>query len=232
MNNNQLKELIKNKYENGEGLTKLCKKYELSINTVNSWKKREGWKKKEGCTPPKKNKKNAPKDKTGAIKKELEIHRDYLEGMSKEDIMRKYALAERTYYEKTKNSREIRLKKTEKYLDDIIDEVYPDLKGILKNIEITKKNLLIKTIKETAVSKLDIKKIEEYKKTYDYIQQMQSNLIQTGKMLSNFDLLNVDKQLTEEDILREKLEIEKLKQNITQEKEQVVILNDMEVDDE
>ena len=44
--NENIKLLIKNEYENGAGVTWLSKKYKVSANTINSWKKRENWKKK------------------------------------------------------------------------------------------------------------------------------------------------------------------------------------------
>ena len=47
MDKQDLRDLLRKEYENGAGITELCKKYNQSINTVKSWRKRDGWKKKK-----------------------------------------------------------------------------------------------------------------------------------------------------------------------------------------
>ena len=145
MDKQDLRELLRKEYENGAGITELCRKYNQSINTVKSWKKRDGWEKKQinaplTNAPPKK--KSAPKMKKGAIEKEIKIQQDILNGKSKQEIMSEYGISERTYYRKSKNARQLRLERTEKYLDKIVEEVYPDLETLLKNIEISKGQMI------------------------------------------------------------------------------------------
>ena len=119
MDKQDLRDLLRKEYENGAGITELCKKYNQSINTVKSWRKRDGWKKKQinaplTNAPPKK--KSAPKMKKGAIEKEIKIQQDILNGNSKQEIMSEYGISERTYSRKTKKARELRKERTEKYL--------------------------------------------------------------------------------------------------------------------
>jgi uncharacterized protein YjcR len=168
MDKQDLRELLRKEYENGAGIAELCRKYNQSINTVKSWKKRDGWKKKQinapsTNAPPKK--KSAPKMKKGAIEKEIKIQQEILNGKSKQEIMSEYGISERTYYRKSKNARQLRLERTEKYLDKIVEEVYPDLETLLKNIEISKRNIIINVLKEVKGTN-DIKKINDIKKLY------------------------------------------------------------------
>jgi len=220
--NENIKLLIKNEYENGAGVTWLSKKYKVSANTINSWKKRENWKKKVAPknNEPKKNKRT--KKITGAIEKEIKIQQDILNGKSKEEIKSEYGISERTYYRKSKNARQLRLERTEKYLDKIVEEVYPDLETLLKNIEISKRNIIINVLKEVKGTN-DIKKINDIKKAYDNLKAMGNDLIRTGKLLTSFELLEIDSQLTSEELQHEKIEVEKSKNNINNEDTKTLI---------
>lgn len=53
MKDENIKLLIKNEFENGTGVTVLSKKYKVSANTINSWKKEKNGEKsctKRKCT--------------------------------------------------------------------------------------------------------------------------------------------------------------------------------------
>lgn len=225
MDKQDLRDLLRKEYENGAGITELCRKYNQSINTVKSWRKRDGWKKKQinaplTNAPPKK--KSAPKMKKGAIEKEIKIQQEILNGKSKQEIMSEYGISERTYYRKSKNARQLRLERTEKYLDKIVEEVYPDLETLLKNIEISKRNIIINVLKEVKGTN-DIKKINDIKKAYDNLKAMGNDLIRTGKLLTSFELLEIDSQLTSEELQHEKIEVEKSKNNINNEDTKTLI---------
>lgn len=216
MDKQDLRDLLRKEYENGAGITELCRKYNQSINTVKSWKKRDGWKKKQinaplTNAPPKK--KSAPKMKKGAIEKEIKIQQDILNGKSKQEIMSEYGISERTYSRKTKNARELRKERTEKYLEKIVDEVYKgDIYKILKNTEVAKANLIIKTTNElSSKEETNIKKIQEYEKAYQTIKKMGMDLMRTGKMLTPYEILEIEQQLVNEELLQEKLDLEKKK---------------------
>ena len=228
MDKQDLRDLLRKEYENGAGITELCRKYNQSINTVKSWKKRDGWKKKQinaplTNAPPKK--KSAPKMKKGAIEKEIKIQQDILNGKSKQEIMSEYGISERTYSRKTKNARELRKERTEKYLEKIVDEVYKgDIYKILKNTEVAKANLIIKTTNElSSKEETNIKKIQEYEKAYQTIKKMGMDLMRTGKMLTPYELLEIDQQLSNEELQQEKIEVEKSKNKINDEDTKIEI---------
>ena len=227
MDKQDLRDLLRKEYENGAGITELCRKYNQSINTVKSWRKREGWKKKQinaplTNAPPKK--KSAPKMKKGAIEKEIKIQQDILNGKSKQEIMSEYGISERTYSRKTKNARELRKERTEKYLEKIVDEVYKgDIYKILKNTEVAKANLIIKTTNELSSKETNIKKIQEYEKAYQTIKKMGMDLMRTGKMLTPYELLEIDQQLSNEELQLEKIEVEKSKNKINNEDTKIEI---------
>ena len=114
------------------------------------------------------------------------------------------------------------MERTEKYLHKIVEEVYPDLETLLKNIEISKRNIIINVLKEVKGTN-DIKKINDIKKAYDNLKAMGNDLIRTGKLLTSFELLEIDSQLTSEELQHEKIEVEKSKNNINNEDTKTLI---------
>ena len=137
--------------------------------------------------------------------------------------MKKYDISEVTYYRKAKSIRQARIEKTEKYLERISESVYPDLETILENTEKAKRNLIVRSIKEIGSEETDVKKIQEYNKAFNSINQMANNIIRTGKMLTPYEMLEVDQQLANEEIQQEKIEIEKSKNKINNEDTKIEI---------
>ena len=89
------------------------------------------------------------------------------------------------------------------------------MSDMLKNIEISKRNLVIRMAKEISKDEtLDAKRLQIIDKAYITIKKMGNDLMRTGKMLTAYEVLEIDRQLAEEEISREKLEIEKSKTNI------------------
>ena len=216
MSNEDIKLLIKTEYENGTSIRVLAEKYNQKVGTIKSWISREKWTKKKENTATSKRKNATTKRnqlKKVANEKEINIQRDILEGKSKQEIMSKYGISERTYSRKTKNARELRKERTEKYLEKIVDEVYKgDIYKILKNTEVAKANLIIKTTNELSnKEETNIKKIQEYEKAYQTIKKMGMDLMRTGKMLTPYEILEIEQQLVNEELLQEKLDLEKKK---------------------
>ena len=97
-------------------------------------------------------------------------------------------------------------------MDDILLKVYSDLGDVLKNVEISKRNLVIRMAKEISKDEtLDAKRLQIIDKAYVTIKKMGNDLMRTGKMLTAYELLEVDKQLAEEALQQEKLDIERSK---------------------
>lgn len=228
MSNEDIKLLIKTEYENGTSMSVLSKKYNVKLNTIKGWSYKEKWVKKKDNTTTKRrttSKKKKQPIKVVANEKEINIQRDILEGKSKQEIMSKYGISERTYSRKTKNARELRKERTEKYLEKIVDEVYKgDIYKILKNTEVAKANLIIKTTNElSSKEETNIKKIQEYEKAYQTIKKMGMDLMRTGKMLTPYELLEIDQQLSNEELQLEKIEVEKSKNKINDEDTKIEI---------
>ena len=228
MSNEDIKLLIKNEYENGTSMSVLSKKYNVKLNTIKGWSYKEKWIKKKENTTTKRgttSKKKKQPIKVVANEKEINIQRDILNGKSKQEIMSKYGISERTYSRKTKNARELRKERTEKYLEKIVDEVYKgDIYKILKNTEVAKANLIIKTTNELSnKEETNIKKIQEYEKAYQTIKKMVKDIMRTGKMLTPYELLEIDQQLSNEELQLEKIEVEKSKNKINNEDTKIEI---------
>lgn len=228
MSNEDIKLIIKTEYENGTSISTLAEKYNQKVGTIKSWISRGKWiKKKENSATIRKKSatKKRNQSKMVANEKEIKIQQDILNGKSKQEIMSEYGISERTYSRKTKNARELRKERTEKYLEKIVDEVYKgDIYKILKNTEVAKANLIIKTTNElSSKEETNIKKIQEYEKAYQTIKKMGMDLMRTGKMLTPYELLEIDQQLSNEELQLEKIEVEKSKNKINDEDTKIEI---------
>jgi len=207
------KKLLLNEWEElgGENaakgtLKKLADKYGVPGGTVRRWKSEHLKKNKTNV----RNKKRTNAERSN--ERDIQVKKDILSNIPKEEVMRKNEISNATYYRKEKSVRELRLEKTEEQMDDILSKVYSDLGDVLKNIEISKRNLIIRMAKEISKDdSLDVKRLQVIDKAYIAIKKMGNDLMRTGKMLTAYEVLEIDKQLSEEEIQREKLEIEKSK---------------------
>ena len=207
------KKLLLNEWEElgGENaakgtLKKLADKYGVPEGTVRRWKSEYLKKNKTNV----RNKKRTNAERSN--ERDIQVKKDILSNIPKEEVMRKNEISNATYYRKEKSVRELRLEKTEEQMDDILSKVYSDLGDVLKNIEISKRNLIIRMAKEISKDdSLDVKRLQVIDKAYITIKKMGNDLMRTGKMLTAYEVLEIDKQLSEEEIQREKLEIEKSK---------------------
>ena len=215
------KKLLLNEWEElgGENaakgtLKKLADKYGVPGGTVRRWKSE--YLKKNKANVHSKKRTNAER----VSERDIQVKKDILNDIPKEEVMRKNEISNATYYRKEKSVRELRLEKTEEQMDDILSKVYSDLGDVLKNIEISKRNLIIRMAKEISKDdSLDVKRLQVIDKAYIAIKKMGNDLMRTGKMLTAYELLEVDKQLAEEALQQEKLDIEKAKIKKDDEKE-------------
>ena len=207
------KKLLLNEWEElgGENaakgtLKKLADKYSVPEGTVRRWKSEYLKKNKMNV----RNKKRTNAERSN--ERDIQVKKDILNDIPKEEVMRKNEISNATYYRKEKSVRELRLEKTEEQMDDILSKVYSDLGDVLKNIEISKRNLIIRMAKEISKDEtLDAKRLQIIDKAYITIKKMGNDLMRTGKMLTAYEVLEIDKQLAEEALQKEKLEIEKAK---------------------
>ena len=211
---NDIKELIKYEYENGTSIRALAEKYNQKVGTIKSWISREKWvKKKENSATIKK--KNATTKRNQLQKvannKETQIKSDIINDVPKDEVMKKYDISEVTYYRKARSIRQMRLEATEKQAQKIIDEVYYDLPDFLRNIAIAKRNTAIRIIQIINKKENSEKEVAALEKKLSLIVKTEKEIMRTGKLLTNYELLEVEAQLVNEGIQSEKVEIEKLK---------------------
>ena len=214
MSNEDIKLLIKTEYENGTSMSVLSKKYNIKLNTIKGWSYKEKWIKKKENTTTKRGttskKKKQPKKKV-VFDKDFEIKEDIMRNLPKEQIIQKYSICERTYYKKRESVRMAMLERTEKMTDEIIADVYPNLKEMLMSMSKVKKNIIITTINKSKDGKANVKDLQALEKQFDIIKKMENELKKTGKLLTSYELLEIDKALTDEEMQLEKIEIEKAK---------------------
>ena len=210
MKDENIKLLIKNEYENGAGVTELSKKYKVSANTINSWKKREKWQKKVAPKGNAPNSKKRTKNETGANDKETQIKKDILNNVPKEKILQKFSVTERTYYNKVKSVREIQIKKSQSILTKIADENYNDLKEQLLELENEKRKLKEKFLEIGLEDDETLKRINARLKV---LKEFEKEIYKGGQIVGNYRQAELEMELENENIQKEKLEIEKSKLN-------------------
>ena len=198
MSKEDIKLLIKNEYENGTSMSVLSRKYGINLSSIKKWSSQGNWIKKKHNKVTKNNRtKKSNQRELVTQEKDAQIKSDIMNNISKKEVMAKNDISERTYYRKRQSI--------------ISQSVYPDLETILENSEKAKRNLIVRSIKEIGSEKTDVKKIQEYNKAFNSINQMVNNVIRTGKMLTPYEILEIEQQLVNEELLQEKLELEKKK---------------------
>ena len=210
MKDENIKLLIKNEYENGVGVTELSKKYKVSANTINSWKKREKWQKKVAPKGNAPNSKKCTKNKTGANDKETQIKSDIINNVSKEEIMRKNEISNATYYRKKQSIRKIQIEKSQTVLSKIADENYQDLKEQLQELEKEKRKLKEKFLEIGLEDDETVKRISTRLKV---LKELEKEIYKGGQIVGSYRQAELEMELENENIQKEKLEIEKSKLN-------------------
>ena len=210
MKDENIKLLIKNEYENGAGVTELSKKYKVSANTINSWKKREKWQKKVAPKGNAPNSKKCTKNKTGANDKETQIKSDIINDISKEEILEKHGIKKSTYYNKAKSVRAIQIEKSQTVLSKIADENYNDLKEQLLELENEKRKLKEKFLEIGLEDDETLKRINTRLKV---LKEFEKEIYKGGQIVGSYRQAELEMELENENIQKEKLEIEKSKLN-------------------
>lgn len=208
MKDENIKLLIKNEYENGAGVTELSKKYKVSANTINSWKKREKWRKKfapKGNAP---NSKKCTKKRNGAVDKETQIKSDIIDDVSKYEIMAKNGISERTYYRKKQSVRVIQIEKSQTILTEITEEKYSDLKTQLSELEEEKRKLKEKFLE---IGLEDDEMLKRIKGRLKVLKEFEKEIYKGGQIIGIYRQAELETELENENIQKEKLEIEKSK---------------------
>ena len=203
MKDENIKLLIKNEFENGAGVTVLSKKYKVSANTINSWKKREKWQKK--VAP---NSKKCTKKRNGAVDKETQIKSDIIDDVSKYEIMAKNGISERTYYRKKQSVRVIQIERSEKILRTISEKKYNDAEKRLSKIAEKKSKLEIQFLES---EKLEKEEMQLIAMKLNLLKEFERDIKIGARVIGDYRQAELEEQLADELLQQEKLEIEKAK---------------------
>ena len=201
MKDENIKLLIKNEYENGAGVTELSKKYKVSANTINSWKKREKWRKKVAPKGNAPNSKKCTKNKTGAVDKETQIKSDILNNVPKEKILEKHGIKKSSYYSKVKSVRVIQIEKSQTILTEITEEKYSDLKTQLSELEEEKRKLKEKFLEIGLDDDETLKRINTRLKV---LKEFEKEIYKGGQIVGSYRQAELEMELEHENIQKEK----------------------------
>ena len=210
MKDENIKLLIKNEFKNGAGVTELSKKYKVSANTINSWKKREKWQKKAAPKGNAPNFKKCTKNRNGANDKEIQIKSDIINDIPRDEIMAKNGISKRTYYRKRQSIREIQIEKSKTVLTEIANENYKDLKEQLLELENEKRKLKEKFLEIGLDDDETLKRINTRLKV---LKEFEKEIYKGGQIVGSYRQAELEMELENENIQKEKLEIEKSKLN-------------------
>ena len=204
MKDENIKLLIKNEFENGAGVTELSKKYKVSANTINSWKKREKWQKKVAPKGNALNSKKCTKNKSGANNKETQIKSDIINDISKEEITEKHGIKKTKYYDIKKSVRQIQIEQSEKVLNEIATKKYNNAVERLKRI-IEEKEKLETRILETT----DKEEMSMIKQKLELLKEFEKDIKVNARVISDYRQAELEEQLVNNELSRNALEIQK-----------------------
>ena len=211
MKDENIKLLIKDEYENGTSIRVLAEKYNQKVGTIKSWISREKWiKKKENTATSKK--KNATTKRNHlrvvANDKEIQIKSDIIDDVSKHKVMAKNGISERTYYRKKQSVRVIQIEKSQTILTEITKEKYSDLKTQLSKLEEEKRKLK-KIFLEIGLE--DDETLKRIKERLKVLKEFEKEIYKGGQIIGIYRQAELETELENENIQKEKLEIEKSK---------------------
>lgn len=211
MKDENIKLLIKNEYENGTSIRVLAEKYNQKVGTIKSWISREKWIKKKENTATNKRKNATTKRnhlRVVANDKEIQIKSDIIDDVSKHKVMAKNGISERTYYRKKQSVRVIQIEKSQTILTEITKEKYSDLKTQLSKLEEEKRKLKEKFLEIGLEDDETLKRIKERLKV---LKEFEKEIYKGGQIIGIYRQAELETELENENIQKEKLEIEKSK---------------------
>ena len=204
MKNENIKLLIKNEYENGTSIRALAEKYNQKVGTIKSWISRGKWiKKKENSATKKRN-----QSKMVANDKETQMKLEILNNVPKKEILQKFSITERTYYNKLKSIREIQIEKSKNLLTQIANKNYKDLEEQLTELEEEKRKLKEKFLKISLEEDEVLRQINARLKT---LREFEKEIYKGGQIIGNYRQAELEAELENENIQKKKLDLEKKK---------------------
>ena len=215
MSRENIKELIKLEYENGMTMVFLSNKYNVSVGTIKTWSFAQKWIKKKPNIKTKTNKK--PKQQNQKINnKDIEIKKDILNDVPREEVMEKHGIKKSAYYVKEKSIRELIKNRNKIIFESVSDRLISDKEERLIRYKTIKLELLDK-IEEAMLDNesYDLKQLND---KLNLLTKAEKELYKELRLKVTFEESEFEKQLAEEETQRNRLEIEKLKQGTEEDK--------------
>ena len=190
-------------------LKKLADKYNINDNTVRRWK----------AEHLKKNITNVRKEQTNkrtAKSRDIQIKKDILNDLPLKEIMARNGVSERTVQRKGQSIRELIKNRNTTLLENVSNKLIANKQEKLEEIKETKLNL-IASINE-AIAKREIQAVKSLNELLALIIKAEKELYKELRLKVTYEEAEFEKQLTEEETQRNRLEIEKLKQGTEEDK--------------
>ena len=221
MSRENIKELIKLEYENGMTMVFLSNKYNVSVGTIKTWSFTQKWIKKKPNTKTKTNKK--PNQQNQKINnKDIEIKKDILNDVPREEVMEKHGIKKSAYYVKEKSIRELVKNRNKIIFESVSDRLISDKEERLIRYKTIKLELLDK-IEEAMLDNesYDLKQLND---KLNLLTKAEKELYKELRLKVTYEEAEFEKQLAEEETQRNRLEIEKLKQGTEDKKVEIKII--------
>ena len=221
MSRENIKELIKLEYENGATMVFLSNKYNVSVGTIKTWSFTQKWIKKKPNTKTKTNKK--PNQQNQKINnKDIEIKKDILNDVPREEVMEKHGIKKSAYYVKEKSIRELVKNRNKIIFESVSDRLISDKEERLIRYKTIKLELLDK-IEEAMLDNesYDLKQLND---KLNLLTKAEKELYKELRLKVTYEEAEFEKQLAEEETQRNRLEIEKLKQGTEDKKLEIKII--------
>ena len=215
MSRENIKELIKLEYENGMTMVFLSNKYNVSVGTIKTWSFTQKWIKKKPNIKTKTNKK--PNQQNQKINnKDIEIKKDILNDVPREEVMEKHGIKKSAYYVKEKSIRELVKNRNKIIFESVSDRLISDKEERLIRYKTIKLELLDKI--EEAMLDNESHDLKQLNDKLNLLTKAEKELYKELRLKVTYEEAEFEKQLAEEETQRNRLEIEKLKQGTEEDK--------------
>lgn len=221
-----IKLIIKNEYENGTSMSVLSKKYNIGLSRIKKWSSEGKWikKKQNKVTKSKSNRtKKSNQKQMVTLSKETQIKSDIINNLSKKEIIEKNDISESTYYRNKKSVRAIQIEQSEKILRFIAEEKYSDAKERLIKIS-EQKEELEKKLLDLSIDEKD--KMQLIMTRLSLLREFEKEIKNGARVINDYRRADLEQQLENENLIREKIDLERNKNWKIEDEEQVVIIDD------
>lgn len=221
-----IKLIIKNEYENGTSMSVLSKKYNIGLSRIKKWSSEGKWvkKKQNKVTKSKSNRtKKSNQKQMVTLSKETQIKSDIINNLSKKEVIEKNDISESTYYRNKKSVRAIQIEQSEKILRFIAEEKYSDAKERLIKIS-EQKEELEKKLLDLSIDEKD--KMQLIMTRLSLLREFEKEIKNGARVINDYRRADLEQQLENENLIREKIDLERNKNGKIEDEERVVIIDD------